>query len=31
MAFNAGDSIGKYTVVRPIGKGGMGAVFEVKE
>ena len=30
MAFSAGQDIGTYRVVRPLGQGGMGAVYEVE-
>ena len=29
VSFKPGDEIGSYRVVRPLGKGGMGAVYEV--
>ena len=30
VSFKPGDEIGSYRVVRPLGKGGMGAVYEVE-
>jgi serine/threonine-protein kinase len=30
VSFKPGDIIGSYRVVRPLGKGGMGAVYEVE-
>ncbi len=28
--FTGGDTLGQYTIVRPLGKGGMGEVYEVE-
>ena len=30
MTFSSGYKIGAYSVVRPLGQGGMGAVYEVE-
>ena len=30
MTLRSGETIGAYRVVRPLGKGGMGAVYEVE-
>ncbi len=31
MRFSAGDTIGEYTILRRLGQGGMGTVYQARD